>query len=172
LIESALNQKIPTLGVCLGSQLLAEAAGGKVFPGHKKEIGWFHVELTHAGKKDKVFGGFPTRFEVFQWHGDTFRLPRHAVRLAQSQNYLNQAFRVGPCAWGLQFHMEMTASLIHSWLEQGKNEIRPLGGDHLRRSIVRRASGALPGMEKQAGQLLNNVFKVTRDMQQVTNNKE
>jgi hypothetical protein len=68
--------------------------------------------------------------------------------------------------------MEMTASLIHSWLEQGKNEIRPLGGDHLRRSIVRRASGALPGMEKQAGQLLNNVFKVTRDMQQVTNNKE
>ncbi|HAG50530.1 MAG TPA: GMP synthase, partial [Deltaproteobacteria bacterium] len=69
LIKNALRNDIPILGICLGAQLLAKAAGADVYKGKKKEIGWYKVELTEAGKSDGLFIGLPDEFIVFQWHG-------------------------------------------------------------------------------------------------------
>jgi GMP synthase-like glutamine amidotransferase len=113
LIEEALEREVPTLGVCLGSQLLAAAAGGKVDPGAAgPEIGWGPVRLTGEAATDLLFGGLPTEMTVLHWHGDTFDLPPGAVHLAGNTEYANQAFRAGPAAWGLQFHLELDLAAV------------------------------------------------------------
>ena len=124
--------KLPVLGVCLGSQLLAKALGSRVYANRVKEIGWYEVELLPAANDDRLFGGLCTsprprpraereKVTVFQWHGDTFDLPKGAVQLARSAQCENQAFRFGEAAYGLQFHMEVTAEIIDSWLCQSDN---------------------------------------------------
>ncbi len=115
LIADALALGVPTLGVCLGAQLLALAAGGRVFPGASgPEIGWHPVELTPSGHSDPLFAGLPARLTVLHWHGDTFALPpdADATRLAGNDRYANQAFRFGTAAWGLQFHLEVTEPTV------------------------------------------------------------
>jgi GMP synthase (glutamine-hydrolysing) len=114
-IEQALAAKLPFLGICLGSQLLAKTLGARVYPNRVKEIGWYPVELTSAAAVDPLFAQRGTR-SMFQWHGDTFDLPAGTVHLARSRWCENQAFRYGQSAYGLQFHIEMTATMIHEWL--------------------------------------------------------
>jgi GMP synthase (glutamine-hydrolysing) len=121
LIRDAIQRKIPTLGICLGSQLIAGAIGGTVYKGVKKEIGWYRVSLTEKGL-NSLFKGFnKTHFRVFQWHGDTYTLPPKTEILAYSNLY-PQAFRFG-AAYGLQFHLEVTAEMIRSWIEEYNKEI-------------------------------------------------
>jgi GMP synthase (glutamine-hydrolysing) len=108
LIESALEQRVPTLGVCLGSQLLASVLGAAVRPGPQKEIGWHPVSLTPAAADDALLAAAPRTFTALHWHGDVFDLPAGAVGLAHSQLTENQAFSFGGFAWGLLFHLEMT----------------------------------------------------------------
>jgi GMP synthase (glutamine-hydrolysing) len=120
-IKQALEAGLPVLGICLGAQLLAKALGAKVYPNGIKEIGWYRVDLTPHADRDALFEGGGKRITVFHWHGDTFDLPLGAVRLAQSPECRNQAFRYGRSAYGLQFHIEMTAELIDSWLGQSTN---------------------------------------------------
>ena len=112
---------LPLLGICLGSQLLAKALGARVYPNGIKEIGWYPLELTAAAAEDRLFAGCGPESTVFQWHGDTFDLPPGAVHLAQSPLCRNQAFRIGPSAYGLQFHIEMTAEMIDDWLAESGN---------------------------------------------------
>jgi len=126
LIRSALNERVPILGVCLGAQLLAKAAGADVYKGGKKEIGWYNVELTGDGLNDRLFQGLPEELTVFQWHGDTFDVPEGARRLASSKLFPNQVIRVGPCAYGIQFHLEVTEEMIREWLAVNKDELGPL----------------------------------------------
>ena len=122
LIRDAFRRNIPVLGVCLGSQLIAEALGGTVYKGAKKEIGWYDVRLTDKGL-DNLFKGLKQKeLRVFQWHGDTYTLPQDAVVLAYSDLY-PQAFRIGS-AYGLQFHLEVTADMIKLWTEEYREEIR------------------------------------------------
>ncbi len=106
--KAALRQAIENgkrvLGICLGSQLLAEAIGGRVFPGPEKEIGWFPVRSVSENPY------LPETFEPLHWHGDTFELPSSARLLASSAAYVHQAFSYGSNCLGLQFHLEMTAS--------------------------------------------------------------
>jgi GMP synthase-like glutamine amidotransferase len=116
-LAEAVAAGIPTLGICLGAQLLALAAGGSVMPGPAgPEIGWGTVELTAQSAADLLFADLPVRLVVLQWHGDTFEPPAHAVRLAGNAAYPNQAFRVGPAAWGLQFHVEVDAGAVDGFL--------------------------------------------------------
>lgn len=112
LLRQALDRKIPVLGVCLGSQLLAKAAGARVSPGPRKEIGWYPIELTPEGAADPLFRHLPPRFETFEWHGDVFELPPGAVSLASSAQYPHQAFRLGARAYGLLFHLEVTEEMV------------------------------------------------------------
>jgi GMP synthase (glutamine-hydrolysing) len=119
-IEQAIAADMPFLGICLGSQLLAKTLGAKVYPNGVKEIGWYPVELTPAAADDPMFAQSGMRI-MFQWHGDTFDLPFGAVHLARSAVCENQAFRYGRYAYGLQFHIEMTAAMIDDWLTQPGN---------------------------------------------------
>lgn len=128
LIESALKTDLPVLGVCLGAQMLAKASGADVYKGKSKEIGWYKAGLTSEGAKDRLFIGLPDEFTVFQWHGDTFDLPRGAVNLVSSKLFKNQAIRVGRNAYGLQFHLEVTEKMIGEWIEANAGELKALKG--------------------------------------------
>lgn len=115
LIAGAIKEDFPLLGICLGSQLIAAASGAAVYPGPQREAGWGEVVLTEAAGKDPLFAGLPSPLPVFQLHGDTFDLPAGAVRLATSDFYANQAFRLGNNIYGLQFHVEVTSGLVKEW---------------------------------------------------------
>lgn len=114
-IKNVLKWNIPFLGICLGSQLLSKAAGGKVVRSPKQEIGWFTVDVTPAGRVDPLLSGLPNPLEVFQWHGDMCLPPPEAVLLASSAGCPVQAFRLGTKAYGLQFHAEITDKSIRDW---------------------------------------------------------
>lgn len=103
------------LGICLGSQLLARAYGGENIIGGASEFGWREVELTPEGRQDPVLGALPAAFPTFQWHDDTFTLPRGASRLAGNLAVHNQAFRVGRAAYGFQFHFEADRPMVERW---------------------------------------------------------
>jgi len=104
LIEAALRRELPVIGVCLGAQLLAAAAGARVYRGPEEEVGAGTVTVT---TDDPVLGQAGTELPVLHWHGDTFDLPAGAELLASSDAYPHQAFRIGERAYGLQFHVEI-----------------------------------------------------------------
>jgi GMP synthase (glutamine-hydrolysing) len=119
-IQQALERGMPILGICLGAQLLAKTLGAKVYPNRVKEIGWYPIDLTTDAAGDPLFRQSGRR-TIFQWHGDTFDRPQSAVHLARSVHCENQAFRYGTNAYGLQFHIEMTAGMIDDWLTNPGN---------------------------------------------------
>lgn len=114
-LKKVLAHEVPFLGICLGSQLLAKASGGRVVRSPQEEIGWFHVALTDEGVRDPLFRGLPASLEVYQWHGDMCVVPDGGVLLAVSPRCPVQAFRVGEKAYGLQFHAEITDKSIDEW---------------------------------------------------------
>jgi len=115
LIEQALHDDVPVLGVCLGSQLLAHVLGADVRPGPQKEIGWDEVILADAAAEDPLFHDVDDPFTAFHWHGDVFTLPDGAVSLARSAQTEHQAFRYGDTAYGLLFHLELTPKTV-AWM--------------------------------------------------------
>ncbi|MDQ4066891.1 MAG: type 1 glutamine amidotransferase, partial [Thermoproteota archaeon] len=121
LIRNAMKNDTPVLGICLGSQLIAQTAGGHVYKGKKKEIGWYNVYLTPASSND-IFREFTDKtIRIFQWHGDTYDLPANAKILAYSDLY-PQAFRIGS-AVGIQFHFEVDEPLIQTWMKEYSAEL-------------------------------------------------
>ena len=123
LIRKSVEQEIPVLGICLGSQLIAKSFGAKVYAGPKKEIGFYH-DLV-ADSNSGLFSGFENPFTVFHWHGDTFDLPLGASRLAHSETYSNQAFQY-KSAVGLQFHMEVNEEMVNLWLDNSEEKLRDI----------------------------------------------
>jgi len=109
------------LGVCLGAQLVAKALGARVYRNPEREIGWFAVRPASAASEDSLFRGFCDSETVFHWHGETFDLPANASLLASSERCRHQAFRVGSCIYGLQFHLEVTPEMIADWCRQDAN---------------------------------------------------
>ena len=125
LIRQAIKIEIPIMGICLGSQLIAQAIGGTVYRGEKKEIGWSNVMLNQAGYKDLFIGSKTDSIRIFQWHGDTYDLPSNTVILASSDLY-PQAFRFGS-AIGIQFHVEINYKMIRRWAEEYEQELKQEG---------------------------------------------
>jgi GMP synthase (glutamine-hydrolysing) len=154
-IRQAIDLGIPLLGVCLGAQLIAKAMGARVYPNGIKEIGWYSVELTPAAAEDRLFAGCGPELTVFQWHGDTFDLPPGAVHLAQSTLCRNQAFRIGPTAYGLQFHIEMTAEMIEDWLTVSENAKELAKVDYIDPDDIRQKTPIeLPAMQVLAEKVI------------------
>ncbi len=113
-IRETVKHKKLVLGVCLGSQLIADVLGGKVSRNKYKEIGWFPVTLTEGAKDSSIFSSFPDTFTAFHWHGDTFKIPRGARRIAESAGCASQAFEYNNGrVVGIQFHLEYSKESIN-----------------------------------------------------------
>ena len=123
LIKNSVDNEIPVLGICLGSQLIAKTFGAEVYKGPIKEIGFYH-DLKFSNNS-KLFDGFSNPFSVFHWHGDTFDLPEGAARLALSENYQNQAFQY-KSAIGLQFHLEVNEQMVNLWLDKTEEKLHKI----------------------------------------------
>jgi GMP synthase (glutamine-hydrolysing) len=147
LIEKRLTAERPVLGICLGAQLMARAAGARVYPG-RKELGWAALDLTEAGKRS------PLRFidaasKVLHWHGDTFDLPAGAAHLAATEKTPHQAFAIGRHALGLQFHIEATTQGLERWYVGHALEIAATPGVSLA-ALRADAADAAPILAPQA----------------------
>jgi len=144
LIRDGLAHGTPMLGVCLGSQLLAEAAGARPYRLEEPEIGWYEVEITDAGAADPVLGPLAPRAELFEWHHYAAPLPPGAVELARTPLSV-QAFRIeGKPAWGLQFHAEVTREDLFDWLdgwEEAEAAQTDFDPDAIRAASERRIEG-------------------------------
>ncbi|MQA73645.1 MAG: type 1 glutamine amidotransferase [Solirubrobacterales bacterium] len=116
LLAELLARDVPLLGVCLGAQLLSEAAGGDARRAREPEIGWFEVEVTGARAGDPVVGPLAPRFEAFEWHSYECGVPEDAEVLATTP-ICAQAFRVGARAWGIQFHAEVSRADAGHWID-------------------------------------------------------
>ena len=158
LIEQALTQDKPVLGICLGSQLLAHVLGAPVRRHRQSEIGWYDLSTTPAGREDAVLHPLGDSAPVFQWHSYTFDIPASAEHLAQTQSCENQAFRYGRSAYGFQFHLEMDAPLIERWLANPvyRDELDAAGLPHDAEAIRALTSRHIAPMQAQAEAVFNN----------------
>ena len=123
LIGQAIETGKPILGVCLGSQLIADVLGSKVYKNSEPEIGWFPIELSEKATSHEFGRLIPPQVEVFHWHGETFDLPQGALHLARSQACENQAFVYGDRVLGLQFHLETTQETLEALVHGCANEL-------------------------------------------------
>lgn len=133
LIRFAAKKNVPTLGICLGSQLIAKAFGARVYQGPKKEIGFYHDIQLDAASNSRLFAGITNPFTVFHWHGDTFDIPVGARRLAHSTMY-NQAFQYKSTV-GIQFHFEVNKEIVMSWLDCTDEDLADIKPDKIRAEI-------------------------------------
>ncbi|QBG49280.1 amidotransferase [Verrucomicrobia bacterium S94] len=117
-IETALDEEKTVIGICLGAQLMADVLGADVYPGPRKEIGWFPI--TRSPEAPDLI---PEKMTVFHWHGDTFSLPDGAIRLATSEPGINQGFIYNDHAVALQFHMEITEDSIEALIQECGDEL-------------------------------------------------
>jgi len=152
LAQIASKKRTPVLGICLGSQIIAQSSGGTVFKGPRKEIGWYKIMIESVGSED-LFSGFHNSIpKIFQWHGDTYSLPKAAVILARSDIY-PQAFAIGSLI-GIQFHLEVTEKMIQSWLRNYESEIISEKIDVLK--IVKDSAVYINELEKYCGLVYSN----------------
>ena len=126
IIKTRLGSDAPTLGICLGAQLMARALGAKVYPGKQKELGWHRVQLNDAGMQTSLRH---LEFSpVLHWHGDTFDLPQGAVNLASTEITPHQAFSWKKRGLALQFHPEVTVLGMERWLIGNTTELHLIPG--------------------------------------------
>jgi len=121
LLGDLLRDGMPLMGVCLGAQLLAEAAGATPRRARQPEIGWHEVEVTPEGAEDPLLAPLASRFSAFQWHSYEAPLPPAATALARSPVCL-QAYRIGDSAWGIQFHAEVSAPDAEHWFDDYRSD--------------------------------------------------
>jgi GMP synthase-like glutamine amidotransferase len=151
-IEQAVRAGMSVLGVCLGAQLMAKALGARVRPGRGLEIGMTKLQVTAEGKSDPWLGSLPHSFEVFEWHGEVFKLPAGAVPLASSEVCPLQAFRFGSKAYGLLFHLEIERSGIEALCRECPEDLHQAKKDAT--TLIQRAEPHLPPMQVWADKLI------------------
>lgn len=168
LLERALEARHPILGVCLGAQLLARAAGGTVFPATRtlsdgrtervREVGWGNVRWNEDADEDPVLQGIGPTTTVLHWHGDTFDLPLGAVHLASSERCQNQAFRLGPRVFGLQFHVEVRLETVPRWVSEDAAFVELANGPGGGRRILEDTPRLGPQAREEGDRLISNIF--------------
>jgi len=167
LLQTVLAKSQPVLGVCLGAQLLAHAAGSRVYPNQhpdalgvlrpRREVGFGDVRLIGAGHEPSL-AGLPETIPVLHWHGDTFDLPAGAVRLAENDVCANQAYRIGRRAFGLQFHVETDAPLVRYWAEEDADFARSALGPDGPATIIATCEEAAHAMRATSERLITNIL--------------
>jgi GMP synthase (glutamine-hydrolysing) len=167
LLRTVLANGLPVLGICLGSQLLANAAGARVYPNQGtdasgarhplREVGFGHVRLLGTNR-EAALNGLPSSLPVLHWHGDTFDLPQGAVHLADNDVCANQAFRIGRRAFGLQFHVETDADQVRRWAEEDAAFVLAALGSGGPNRIVAESDAAFARMRGTADQLMRNIL--------------
>ena len=158
-IQEILKRNIPFLGICLGSQLLAKAAGARVVKSPVKEIGWYQIQLTPEGSKDPLFKNFKEAEPIYHWHGDMFEIPSNGKLLAIASGCPHQALKVGDNAYGIQFHVEVTDKSIKDWCEEYcQNDLpgRPEHAQSMRNDYARYQKSFLA----QANTLYENFLEI------------
>ncbi len=157
LIEQAIKEQIPLLGICLGAQLIARVLGAKVSSCPQKEIGWHSLYATKAGQIDPLFSPIGKSRKIFQWHGDMFQTPSTAEKLAWSDLCENQAFRYGETTYGFQFHLEANAALIQRWLRLAayRKELAQLSGETDATSILQQTRENIDSQQRVAHQVFS-----------------
>lgn len=156
-IEQALRQDKPVLGICLGGQLLAHALGADIRRNPQPEIGWYELEANAEGSNDPVVSGLGRRSPVFQWHSRSFEIPHGAVHLATTATCRNQAFRFGDNAYGFQFHLEVDQALIERWIGTAhyRAELDHSGLTQDAASIMSQTPSAVRAMRSRACAVFN-----------------
>ncbi|MGR3220260.1 MAG: type 1 glutamine amidotransferase [Candidatus Anammoxibacter sp.] len=162
LIKAAIIDETPMLGLCLGAQLIAKAAGAKVGTAIEKEIGWFKVKLTDNGINDPLFEGLSNEINVFQWHGDAFDIPANGIHLGSSKSCANQAFKYNSNVYGLQFHLEVTIDMVREWLDAYSDEIASMGNRVNREEIIEQAAEFAESYNAQARIFYENFLKIAK----------
>ncbi len=159
-IKEAIQRGKSVLGICLGAQLIAKALGAKITKAPSKEIGWYDVSLTKEASRDPLFSSLPKTLPVFQWHEDTFEIPKSGKLLATSVPIPTQAFRYGDNAYGIQFHLEVTEEMIEEWMEMYEEEIQASQPDPFSKSeIMTETELKIETYTKRGIMFLNNFFK-------------
>ncbi|MFQ5442234.1 MAG: type 1 glutamine amidotransferase [Thermodesulfobacteriota bacterium] len=159
LLKEAFKKDIPVMGVCLGAQMMARAAGARVYKGGGTEIGFYKVGLTEEGTKDGLLMGLPGEFTVFQWHGDTFDVPPRSVNLASSDLFAHQLIRVGRRSYGFQFHFEVTISMVKEFLEVNKAELEGAADVPPPEEIVRAAGEHLSSVQRYGSTIIKRFLR-------------
>jgi len=167
LLRKVLAAGQPVLGICLGSQLLAAAAGSRVYPNQRpddrgvlrpaREVGFGEVQLI-GHQCEPVLAGLGERLLVLHWHGDTFDLPMGAVHLAKSDRCANQAFRIGRRAYGLQFHVETDADLVRRWADEDADFAKGALGPGGPAAIIAAAGMQATVMRRTGEVLVDNIL--------------
>jgi GMP synthase-like glutamine amidotransferase len=160
LVQDCLRQDVPVLGICLGAQLLADAAGGRVMRAPRRSIGFLPVARTDLAASDQLFNGWCATDRVLRWHEDTFTLPPGAVLLMVADDVRNQAFRVGRSAWGVQFHIELDGPLLEAWIESSGSSLGEW--DTNRQELLDGAAAWLPHQQAHARQTFSAFAAVVR----------
>lgn len=159
-IEQAIKKNKVVIGICLGSQLLANVLGSKVYKHQEPEIGWFPVSLTESALNNELFTFMPPQFEAFHWHEETFDLPKNAQLLMSSVCCTNQAYQVGKKLFGFQFHPEITSGIINEMLQDFDKENQTTGFVQSANDIMEK-SVHIADTHSRMRQWLNNLAEKT-----------
>jgi GMP synthase-like glutamine amidotransferase len=158
-IKAAIEKGKIVLGICLGSQLIAEVLGARVYPNKLKEIGWFPVKKTKAGQQHSMLKGIdPNEFTVFHWHGDTYDLPPASEHLFFTDICQHQAFIFDNRVLGIQFHFEATKETLNEMVQNGKQELEE-GPTIQTGTVILQKSPLIGENNQRLYKLLDNLFK-------------
>lgn len=161
-IKEAMKIKKPILGLCLGAQIIARAAGARVYSGKQKEIGWFTINLTKNGIENKIFKNLEKQITVFQWHQDTFDIPDNGKKLAASNLFPNQAFSIGDNVYAFQFHLEVTKNMIITWIKRYDEELTSLKNEVYPTEIIKSSEQNILQLNNQASLFFSNFLNILK----------